>query len=605
VAVAADTQDLFADGVVLVELGAVREPALVAPEVAAAFGVSERPGESFDVAISEAISDRDLLLVLDNFEQVLEAGPFLLELIEAAPRLTIVVTSRRVLHLSGEHVFTVQPLPEDDSVALFLARSSAEDATGAAPPDALDDIREICLRLDGLPLAIELAAARARLLTPAQLVERLRVSVTALATGPRDLPARQQTLRDTLAWSVALLEPDEQHTLATLSVFSGGCSLDAAASVAGADLDRLAALADHSLLNRDPAGEEPRFQMLETVREYAAEQLGDRRSDIAGKHARYFADLVESADLRGTDQKRWLERLDRERDNLRAALDYAAASPDPALELRLVCALWRFWWLRGELAEGRGALERAIARGADADPALVAQACAGAAGIAWSQGEPDRAQELANEGLRASVLGNADVAALSCHTVLGLIARDARDFVRAREHLEQSELISSALGRESDVNVAKMNLGSVAFDSGDFATAVPLWQEVLAYHRARAADEGTAIALLNLGLAAYWLDQPTEAGERFAEAETLFARIGFREYQVHALHGLAAVAAGAGRGESAAGLLGRAARLLAETGSAGVAFDAALADNAESAARAQLGDDAFLAAFAANGYGAV
>ncbi|HXH88017.1 MAG TPA: hypothetical protein VNI55_05360, partial [Gaiellaceae bacterium] len=176
------------------------------------------------------------------------------------------------------------------------------------------------------------------------------------------------------------------------------------------------------------------------------------------------------------------------------------------------------------------------------------------------------------------------------------------NFERAREHLEKSASISLALGRESDVNVAKMNLGSVAFDSGDYATAVPLWQEVLAYHRGRGAEEGSAIALLNLGLAAYWLDQPGEAGRQFAEAETLFDRIGFREYHVHALHGLAAVAAAEGRGEPAAGLLGRAARLLADTGSAGVAFDVALARNAESTARELLGDEAFAAAFATDGH---
>jgi len=599
-ALAADAGDLFSDGVALAELGAVREPAFVAPAVAAALGVSERPGEPLGQTVAEAVADRDVLLVLDNFEQVFEAGPFLLELLGAAPRLTLVVTSRRVLHLSGEHVFTVQPLPDDDAVALFLARAQAEDATRAPAPDALDDIREICRRLDGLPLAIELAAARARLLTPRQLLERLQESVTALATGPRDLPARQQTLRDTLAWSVALLKPDERRSLTELSVFSGGCSLAAASRVAGADLDRLATLADHSLLHQDPAGTEPRFLMLETVREYAAEHLRDRRSALGRTHAGYFAELAEGADLRGPDQGLWLERLACERDNLRTALDHAAATSDGPLELRLVSALWRFWWLRGELAEGRGRLEHAIAGGSDADPSLLAQACAGGAGIAWSQGDPLRAQELAHEGLRAAAGGN-DVATLYCHTVLGLTEKGARNFERAREHLEKSASISLALGRESDVNVAKMNLGSVAFDAGDYATAVPLWQEVLAYHRGRGAEEGSAIALLNLGLAAYWLDQPGEAGRQFAEAETLFDRMGFREYHVHALHGLAAVAAVEGRGEPAAGLLGRAARLLAETGSAGVAFDVALARNAESTARELLGDEAFAAAFAADG----
>ncbi len=601
-ALAADAGDLFSDGVALAELGAVREPAFVAPAVAAALGISERPGEPLGQTVAEAVADRDVLLVLDNFEQVFEAGPFLLELLGAAPRLTLVVTSRRVLHLSGEQVYTVQPLPDDDAVALFLARAQAEDATRTLPPEALYDIREICRRLDGLPLAIELAAARARLLTPRQLLERLRQSVTALATGPRDLPARQQTLRDTLAWSVALLEPDERRSLTELSVFSGGCSLAAASRVAGADLDRLATLADHSLLHQDPAGAEPRFLMLETVREYAAEHLRDRRSDVARTHTEYFAELAEGADLRGPDQGLWLERLARERDNLRTALDHAAATSDAALELRLVSALWRFWWLRGELAEGRGRLEHAIASGSDADPSLLAQACAGGAGIAWSQGDPGRAQELAHDGLRAAAAGGNDVATLYCHTVLGLTEKGARNFERAREHLEKSASISLALGRESDVNVAKMNLGSVAFDSGDYATAVPLWQEVLAYHRGRGAEEGSAIALLNLGLAAYWLDQPGEAGRQFAEAETLFDRIGFREYHVHALHGLAAVAAAEGQGEPAAGLLGRAARLLADTGSAGVAFDVALARNAESTARELLGDEVFAAAFAADGH---
>jgi len=600
-AVAADASELFADGVALAELGAVREPAFVTAAAAAALGVTERPGEPLVRTIAQAIADREVLLVLDNFEQVVEAGPFLLELLGAAPRLTLVVTSRRVLHLSGEQVFTVQPLPDDDAVSLFLARAQADNATRALPPEDLSDIGEICRRLDGLPLAIELAAARARLLTPSQLLERLRKSVTVLAAGPRDLPARQQTLRDTLAWSVALLTPDERRSLTNLSVFSGGCSLEAAARVAGADLDRLATLVDHSLLHSDPASEEPRFQMLETVREYAAEQLRARRASLEQAHATYFTELVEEAELRGPDQQRWLERLDRDRDNLRTALEHAAAALDPELELRLVGALWRFWWLRGELAEGRSRLEHALARASGATPSLVAQAYADAAGIAWSQGDAGRAADLARDGLRTTATGVDDVAALFCHTVLGLLARDELDFDRAREHLERSASMAAALGRESDVNVAKMNLGSVAFDAGDYDTAVPLWEGVLAYHRGRGAEEGIAIALLNLGLAAHRLDNPGEADRRFAEAETLFDRIGFREYQVHALHGLAAAAAAEGRGVPAARLLGRAASMLAETGSPAVAFDATLARDAESSARALLGDEAFANAFAANG----
>jgi predicted ATPase/DNA-binding SARP family transcriptional activator len=598
-AVAHDVRDLFADGVALAELGAIRRPKYVVPAVAAALGVSERPAQPLEQTIADSIGDRELLLVLDNFEQVVEAGSFLLELLEATPRLTLLVTSRRVLHLSDEHVYPVQPLPPEDAVALFVARAREGDTAHEHPAGALEDIEEICRRLDGLPLAIELAAARTRLLSPGQLLERLRDSVAVLASGPRDLPARQQTLRDTLAWSVELLARDDRRILADLSVFSGGWSLDAAQRVAGAGLEQLATLVDHSLVQPAPADDEPRFRMLETVREYAAEQVADRRAELELRNADFFIELVEAADLRGPGQQSWLDRLDREHDNLRAALDHAAAAGDPAAELRLVSALWRFWWLRGELAEGRGRLEHAIARGEAASPGLLARACAGAAGIAWSQGVAARASELAAQGLRAAEADpDGAVTAISCHTVLGLIRRDEGDYERARHHLEQSRAIAVSLGREPDVNVAKMNLGSVAFEAGEYPSAVASWQEVLAYHRNRGADEGVAIALLNLGLAAHRLGDEEDASDRFAEAERLFDRMGFREYQVHALHGLAAVAAVESRGTEAARLLGRAAGLLAESGSPGVPFAADLAVDAESAARGLIGEEAFAAAFA-------
>ena len=354
------------------------------------------------------------------------------------------------------------------------------DASLAPTPDVTDDIRAICERLDGLPLAIELAAARLRLLTPRQLLERLGERLTLLTSGPRDLPARQQTLRDTLEWSAALLSPDERRDLAGLSVFAGGCSLDAAA---GRRRRRTwtgwAPWSTTASCNAIPRHASRASACSKPSVNTASSCSADRRPELERAHAAYFADLAESAELVGPEQQRWLAELDEEQDNLRVAIDRAAASGDAELELRLAGALWRFWWLRGALAEGRARLERAIEHGRDAPPQLVAQACRGAAGLAWSQGDHARARELAERGLEAASVSGDGVVELSCHTVLGLVARDEADFERARSHLEQSSAIATALGREGDVVVAKMNLGSVAFDAGDHDAAVPLWEDVL------------------------------------------------------------------------------------------------------------------------------
>jgi predicted ATPase/DNA-binding SARP family transcriptional activator len=596
VALAADVADSFQDGVVLVELAALRAPGDVMPAIAKALAVPEAPGRSSLEAIAEVAASPELLVVLDNFEQVASAGPQLVRLLEIAPRLTLVVTSRRVLHVSGEHVFPVEPLAEDDAFALFVARASALDVTVAIRPDEAAAVRMICRRLDGLPLAIELAAARARLLKPQQLLDRLGAALTLLVDGPRDLPARQQTLRDTLGWSVALLSSEERQTLGDLSVFAGGWSLEAGEDVAGAGLDRLGALVDHSLLRRAFDGDEPRFEMLETIREFASELLGERRPAVERAHAEHFARLAEQSELSGSEQPRWLDQLDLERDNLRAALDLAAQS-EVELELRLVGALWRFWWLRGELVEGLGRLEHALARAGSAAAPLVAQACRGAAGLAWNLGQAARAEELARRGLETAVASGELIVALACHTVLGLLARDAFAFDRARGHFEESRAIAAELGRARDVTTAKLNLGSVAFAAKDYETAKSLWEDVLEFNRSERIDEGVAISQLNLGLIAYRRERVDEARRLFTEAEALFDGLGFREHQAHALQGIAAADATEGRCEHAAQLLGRASRILEATGSGETTFDVSLAQGAEGQARAQLGAEAFAEAF--------
>jgi predicted ATPase len=596
-ALASDLADSFSDGVVLVELAAVRDPDAVVPAVAKALAVPESPDGSPIEAIAEAARGRELLLVLDNFEQVASAATDLVRLLGAAPGLTLLVTSRRVLHVSGEHVFPVEPLPEDDAVALFVARASALDVTVAMLPGEAAAIRTICRRLDGLPLAIELAAAQTRLLRPRQLAERLDAALTVLVGGPRDLPARQQTLRDTLNWSVGLLDREERSTLADLSVFAGGWSLTAAKEVVGADLHRLGALVDHSLLRHVFDGDEPRFAMLETIREFASERLDERRATLERAHADHFVRVVESCELAGPEQPQALERIDRDRGNLQLALDYAAASPDVTLELRLVGALWRFWWLRGELVEGLTRLEHALARSDTPGGPLVAQVCRGAAGLAWNLGQAARAHDLAERGLHEAIASGDSVVAMACHTVLGLLARDDYAFDRARDHFQQSGAIATELGRPRDVATAKLNLGSVAFASEDYVTAQSLWEDVLGYNRAEEIDEGVALCQLNLGLIAYRQERLDAAHTLFSEAETLFSGLGFREHQAHALQGVAAVTV-EGSAEDAARLLGQAARMLDATGSGQSTFDTSLAEAAESRARTHLGDAAFAEAFA-------
>ena len=434
-------------------------------------------------------------------------------------------------------------------------------------------------------------------MTPRQLDERLGERLTLLAGGPHDLPARQQTLRDTLDWSAALMSASERDLLARLSVFPGGASLEAALAVTGGDVDTLAGLVDGSMLRRDSAKDRTRFRMLETVREYALELLGPDRTRAADAHAAYFLELAEAAELRGPEQGRWLDVLEEERDNLRAALDHAHSSGNVQTELRLVVALWRFWWVRGYLAEGRSRIEAALARADDVEPRLRADAYRAGAGIAWTQGDLARALELASRGVEvADASGDGDIS-VACHTVLGLIATKERDYARARRHLEQSRAIARSLGREVDELVAKMNLGSVAFDAGQPEVAVPLWTDVLEYHRARGDVEGEGLALLNLGLAAHRLGETEDARERFARAETLFKAIGFREHVAHALQGLAAAEAADERYREAAWLLGRAAALLEETGSAASMFDSDLPREVEAVLREQLGDREFASAF--------
>src|SRR5947209_1862334 len=391
--VASDLLDDFADGVCFVPLAHVRDPELVVPTIARALGIKEAGERPLLDLLQASLQHKRLLLLLDNFEQVVAAAAGLAELLASCPQLKILVTSRAVLHIHGEHEFPVPPLALPDlndlpqsqtlsqyaAVALFLERAQAARPDFELTPANARAIAEICVRLDGLPLAIELAAARVKLLPPQALLARLEHRLQVLTGGARDVPARQQTLRNLLAWSYDLLDGKEQQLFGRLSVFVGGGTLEAVEGLSTAlgdlpayVLDGLTSLIDKSLLRQtEQEGQEPRLLMLETIREYGLEVLaasGEMESTRRA-HATYYLALAELAELElgGPQQGVWLDRLEREHDNLRAALQWTIeqgeAGGSMEMALRLGGALRRFWWGRGHWSEGRNFLERALATG--------------------------------------------------------------------------------------------------------------------------------------------------------------------------------------------------------------------------------------------------
>jgi predicted ATPase/DNA-binding SARP family transcriptional activator len=472
----------FRDGAAVVELASVRDPRLVATTILQELGELGDPPEE---ALERALRDRELLLLLDNLEQVLAAAPLLSRLLEAAPRLTLLVTSRAVLRIAGEHEFPVPPLADDEAAELFVERAQAAKPDFELGEQNAAAVAELCARLEGLPLAIELAAARASLLPPTALLSRLGNRLDLLTSGRRDAPARHQTLRTTLAWSFDLLEEPERRLFARLGVFVDGCSLEAAEAVCGDGdaslLDGLAALVDGSLLRQEGA-DEPRFLMLETLREYALERLADlgEADEIRRRHLAEMVRLAEEGEprLRGAGGVEWFARLETEHDNLRSAIEFALDSGDGIAALRLGAGLQRFWHIHGHLAEGRRALEAALAAAPDSDPVLRAKALNGAGVLAGEQG----------------------------------------DFEAARQFFEPARTHAEAAGDRRMSAAARVNLGNLAFYAGELEEGRRLYAEALEDSLAVGDAHGAAIARTNLGLVALIADEPATAVELFNEA---------------------------------------------------------------------------------------
>jgi len=552
--VAADLVDDFTDGVYFVDLAPVRAPTLVISAIAQTLGVREIGGQPLVTQLKQFLSDQRMLLLLDNFEHVLDAAPLLADLLATAARVKLLVTSRARLHLRGEQQFPVPPLRLPDlaqlpdvgtltqyaAVALFVARAQAIQPAFHLTSANAPDVAAICARLDGLPLAIELAAARSKLFAPEALLARLEHRLALLTGGVRDLPARQQTLRNTIAWSYDLLTAAQQRLFRCLSVFVGGCTIEAAIAVydttvdPNADvLEGLTALLDQNLLlQKEGADGEPRFTMLETIREYAIEQLAasGEAEALQLQHATYFLALAKTAtpELTGPQQQMWLDRLDQEHDNLRAALTWSQSVGDAALGLRLAEALWPFWRARGYWSEGRDWLAGllALTQHGDVSSSLRAKALNGAGMLASCQGDFIQTVALCRESLALfDALGDKRGIALSLNE-LGSVAYNHGDHEQATACCQKSLTLFRELGDKQGIAEALGNLGRMARDQGDNVQATTLFQESLTLFRELGNKRGVALALISVGNMAFGQGDYATARSLHEESLTLFRELG-------------------------------------------------------------------------------
>ncbi len=515
----------FADGAFFVSLAAIQAPELVIPTLAQALGIEPAAGQTPLAAVRLALRNKRVLVVLDNAEQLLGAAPQLAELLAATSGLKFLVTSRTPLHISGEQELLVEPLAlpggnaapatlgEFPAVQLFAQRAQAVQPDFVLSEENIGAVVEICRRLDGLPLAIELAAARAKLFSPQALLARLEAAEGAaldiLTSGARDLPARQQTLRSTIDWSYNLLAPAEQRVFARMAVFVGGCTLPVAEEVIGGDLDALlldllAQLIDHSLLRRETnSADEPRVTMLATIREYALERLeasgeapGVRERHAAAMHA--FAEQA-ARGLGSHGQLGWLARLERDLDNIRAALAWALSNRRAALAMQLATALWRYWVFTATVDEGRGWLAAALELATDAPPSRVrARAALAAAALATDQGDDRAALPLFQASLHdwqalSDESGVALVYALGGH----LLAQGDR--AAARRMLGAAVAQLRLAGDPAALATALYNLGEAANLEGNYAEMQTYVAEGLELFRAVGERWGIATGLIQLG----------------------------------------------------------------------------------------------------------
>src|SRR5215210_1416258 len=667
--VTAEALEEFEDGAFFVALAAIADPALVAPAIAGSLGVVESGEQPLIEGLKDHLHGRQLLLLLDNFEQVLGASSLVGELLSSCPELKVLATSRISLRLYGEREYPVPPLALPDpahlppperltqyeAVRLFVERAQDARPDFSVTNENAPAVAEICTRLDGLPLAIELAAARAKILSPQAMLSRLSNRLKLLKGGARDLPERQQTLRGAIDWSHDLLEEDERTLFARLSVVVGGCKMEAAEEVCDPEgdllvevLDGLASLVDKSLLRQEEvrASGEPRFIMLGTIREYAREKLEEstEAEEVARLHAERFLALAEEAEpqLKGAEQLEWLDRLQEEHDNIRAALGWSLERGKAEAGLRIAGALTRFWYVRGHLSEGRRWLEEGLAK-ADSDemaPSVRAKALVGLGLVADSQeGDYEKAAGLYEEGLAMyRELGDQEGIANCLHHMAVMVGYIRGDHEWAAALLEESLGIYRELGDEHGIASLLNALGMVAGVQGDLARSATLFEEALTASREagdaagvarglcnlsytvlllgdqeramtlaeealeRSREQGnmlfTFVALNNLGLAAREQGDYERAAAALREALALGWEIGDKLGVVEALEGLAGLAGILQEGQRAGRLWGVALAWREASGAPLADADRALHEPHLDAARSRLGGAAWEEALA-------
>jgi predicted ATPase/class 3 adenylate cyclase len=589
--VAADQFGRFTDGVYLVDLSPITDPSLVPAAIAGALKVREQAGEDLAGSLAEHLRHRRMLLVLDNVEQVVAAADILRRLLDAAPEVAILATSRIPLHLSAEQEYPVPPLglPDgirdsaleilegNEAVALFIQRAGSVRPGLRLTPENAPAIAEITVRLDGLPLAIELAASRAKFLDPQAILARLEAMLNLLTTGPADVPDRQRTLRGAINWSYELLEAADQRFLARLGTFRGGWTLGSAELICGPGLnleafDGLAKLVDHSIVQQVRTRDgEPRFTMLDPIREFALERLAasGELDELRRRHAEHFRDLAEEAEAHLTRQEKvaWLAQLEQELDNLRATLDWAEETADAETGLRAAAAIWRFWQQRGHLSEGRERLERLLALPvAAARDAVRARALGAVGGIAyWQNDTPatraayEEAVEIARELQDPQLLAPA----LLDLSFVPLMERDAD---KAEPILREGLAAAQQIGDRVLAADFWDSIGWLASLRGRPQDAIPVRQRAIEIYREagdvwKVANNLTGLAMLSrmAGDAEAARTHLIQALQLFTEAKDILG-------VSMVLTGLALVADDDGLPERAARLVGAAARIRDDVG---------------------------------------